>query len=444
MSFWKWSRNASSNATADGSINWAEGMAPSAVNDSARAMMAAAAKFRDDISGSLATGGTSTAYTLSSNQTFDTLAHFDKAILTIVPHTDSGAAPTLNVDGLGAKAINATSGVPVVTGALKAATPYHVIYFHATTEFILVNPFTAALLTAGIITTTMLGAAQVTYATMQNVTAGKFLGGNLTGAAAAAPTENIIPFGQCRLTKSSTSLLLSPYKGNLLTINSTAVQIPDAGVTLSTSGLSSSTLYYIYAFMNSGTMTLEASATAYATQAGTGVTIKSGDATRTLIGMARTDGSTTWQDSATQRFVRSWFNDPGVALLNSFSANRSTSSASYVEINSEIRNEFLIWAGETINVSANGETTQFATSNACHTSIGFDGATAEDTFFYADAATSSAAQGFALTLAKAGLSEGYHFVTLLGKSLSGNASTWIGSGTAGTRSTLRAFLRFGH
>jgi len=41
MSFWKWSRTAANNATADGSINWAEGQAPSTVNDSARAMMAA-------------------------------------------------------------------------------------------------------------------------------------------------------------------------------------------------------------------------------------------------------------------------------------------------------------------------------------------------------------------------------------------------------------------
>jgi hypothetical protein len=187
MSFWKWSRSASSNANADSSINWAEGMAPSAVNDSARAMMAAAAKFRDDISGSLATGGTSTAYTVSSNQTFDTLAHLDKAILTIVPHADSGAAPSLNVDGLGAKAINVISGVPVVTGALKAGTPYPVIYFNATTEFILINPFTAALLTAGIITTTMLGAAQVTYAKIQNVTNARLLGNNSGGA--AAPSE---------------------------------------------------------------------------------------------------------------------------------------------------------------------------------------------------------------------------------------------------------------
>jgi hypothetical protein len=34
MAFWKWSRTASSNAAADNTINWAEGMAPSAVNDS--------------------------------------------------------------------------------------------------------------------------------------------------------------------------------------------------------------------------------------------------------------------------------------------------------------------------------------------------------------------------------------------------------------------------
>ena len=77
MAFWKWSRTASSNATADSTINWAEGMAPSAVNDSARAMMARLAEWRDDVSGTITTGGTSTAYTVTSNQGFDTLAHLN-------------------------------------------------------------------------------------------------------------------------------------------------------------------------------------------------------------------------------------------------------------------------------------------------------------------------------------------------------------------------------
>src|SRR5438309_115085 len=43
MSLYKWSQTAANNATADSSINWQEGQAPSSVNDSGRAMMASIA-----------------------------------------------------------------------------------------------------------------------------------------------------------------------------------------------------------------------------------------------------------------------------------------------------------------------------------------------------------------------------------------------------------------
>src|SRR5689334_23574567 len=101
MTLFKWSKTANTNANADGSINWAEGQAPSTVNDSARAMMAAAAKYRDDVSGAITTGGTSTAYTVSSYQSFDTLAHLDGAMIAFAPHATNGATVTLNVDALG-------------------------------------------------------------------------------------------------------------------------------------------------------------------------------------------------------------------------------------------------------------------------------------------------------------------------------------------------------
>lgn len=64
MTLYKWSQTASADATADSTINWAEGQAPSSINDSARAMMAATAKYRDDIAGAIVTGGTATAYTV--------------------------------------------------------------------------------------------------------------------------------------------------------------------------------------------------------------------------------------------------------------------------------------------------------------------------------------------------------------------------------------------
>ena len=139
MSFWKWSRTASSNATADGTINWAEGQAPSTVNDSARAMMAAAAKYRDDISGAITTGGTSTAYTVTSYEVYDSLANMNGAMIAFTPHATSGATVTLNVDGLGAKPLRFAPGAAndLPAGALVQGTPYVATYYNATAEWIL-------------------------------------------------------------------------------------------------------------------------------------------------------------------------------------------------------------------------------------------------------------------------------------------------------------------
>ena len=123
-----WSRVAANNATADAQVNFAEGQAPSSVNDSARALMASAAGFRDDIAGAIVTTGTSTAFAVTSYQIFDTLAHMSGQIIAFTPHTTNGATVTLNVDGLGAKPLRSAPSVELLAGTIIQGTPYTALY----------------------------------------------------------------------------------------------------------------------------------------------------------------------------------------------------------------------------------------------------------------------------------------------------------------------------
>jgi microcystin-dependent protein len=144
MTFWKWSKTAANNGTADSTCPFPEGMAPAALNDGTRGMMAAAAKYRDDIAGAITTGGTSTAYTVSSNQVFDSLAHLDGAMIAFTPHTTNTAGSpnvTLNVDGLGAKSIQVNPNVELPAGFLVAGSPYVVLYSATNGVFYLHNSF---------------------------------------------------------------------------------------------------------------------------------------------------------------------------------------------------------------------------------------------------------------------------------------------------------------
>jgi microcystin-dependent protein len=128
MTLYKWSQTASADATADSTINWAEGQAPSSVNDSARAMMAATAKYRDDVAGAIVTSGTSSAYTVSSHQGFDTLAHLAGQMIAFTPHVTNTATVTLNVDGLGARPLRSSPGVALMAGTIIQGTPYAALY----------------------------------------------------------------------------------------------------------------------------------------------------------------------------------------------------------------------------------------------------------------------------------------------------------------------------
>jgi hypothetical protein len=245
---------------------------------------------------------------------------------------------------------------------------------------------------------------------------------------------------QGRLTyQSTTQIRLVPWNGNRLIINNTCQVIPSAGVNLANTGLTAATLYYIYAYMNSGTMTLEASTTAHATDTTTGVEIKSGDATRTLVGKVYMDAGTpgTFALTATKIWVISWAQKRPISGKGSFTADRTASSSSYTEPSTEIRVQFICWANDAVQVTACGGHEHNATA-VVYTSIGFDGTTAEDVYCAYQPASNGVDGPFCVSHATTSLSAtANHYATLLGQVPGGSGTgTWFGSGTAGTRSTL--------
>lgn len=187
MTWWKWSTTAATNSNADSTINWAEGQAPSSVNDSARATMAGLAKFFLDESGSLLTTGGAVNFAVTTNGVFDTLAHLNGFGLRVRFNVNSGAAPTLNVDGLGAKAIQVASGTAVGTGVIAANSIWWLTYDNSASAFILSG--VPLQIQDGTVATASIAAQAVTYAKIQNVSATSRILGRLT--AGAGVTEEL-------------------------------------------------------------------------------------------------------------------------------------------------------------------------------------------------------------------------------------------------------------
>ena len=129
-----WSKTAASNASADGAIGWAEGQAPSSVNNSARSMMAAIAKMRDDIGGQIVSTGSSNEYTLSTNQGL--AAHANGVFVTFRADKTSTGAATTTIDGLTQKNILRANGDATESGDIVSGSVYDLVYSTTASAFI--------------------------------------------------------------------------------------------------------------------------------------------------------------------------------------------------------------------------------------------------------------------------------------------------------------------
>ncbi|MDT6962897.1 hypothetical protein QTN24_15460 [Cupriavidus sp. SZY C1] len=231
--------------------------------------------------------------------------------------------------------------------------------------------------------------------------------------------------GQCRLSVvSGTQLKLSPYNGNGLIINGLPQQVPGVGVSVSNAGLAAGTLYYAYSYMNAGVMALELSSTGHSTGTA-GVEQKTGDPTRTLVGMVRTNASSQFVDSATQRFCLNWFNRRSIAATNTFNVNRSTTSTTPVELSPTERAEFLNWGDESTYVTFLASASQNTTSGSFSSSVGLDGITPAPFNMVVNVTAVNTPQNVS-AMGALTPTEGYHYLTAYGAATAGFTATWLG------------------
>lgn len=115
-SIYQWDVIAANNANADSSIDWAEGMSPANVNDSARVMMGRVKELLTDLGGSIVATGTANVIAASAQSAFTTLANGRMVSFRAI--ATNTQATTLNVNSIGAKPVlKATgSGIVALTG----------------------------------------------------------------------------------------------------------------------------------------------------------------------------------------------------------------------------------------------------------------------------------------------------------------------------------------
>lgn len=236
--------------------------------------------------------------------------------------------------------------------------------------------------------------------------------------------------GQCQWRITSTSAAgLYPCNGNQLLINGVYRTIPAAGVTI-TSAANLNGMNFVYAYWTGSAIAIERSATTYVVDTTTGLATKTGDATRTLVGMH-------WAPSVggffaynmVSKLARSWFNDSGVTLGNYYNAVTSHGATVLGEINALGRVQFLAWAGDSVAASGTASASCTVATDATNYGLGFNSVTVA---YAPDVSQSPSGLYYPHNTILSGdcATAGYYYIAHLGASATG-PTNWARLGVQG-------------
>ena len=115
-----WSTTAADNGASDPLINWQEGQARASVNNSSRSQMAAHAKNRNLLNGSIVTTGAANAQAFLSGLTYTSIPTGLRATLKIGVGLTNTGSTTLNMDGIGDVLVKTANGSDLLGGEFVA------------------------------------------------------------------------------------------------------------------------------------------------------------------------------------------------------------------------------------------------------------------------------------------------------------------------------------
>lgn len=214
--------------------------------------------------------------------------------------------------------------------------------------------------------------------------------------------------GQCRFVYvNAAECRLMPYNGNGLIINGRLYRIPAVGLPLPISAVAGAngTANYVYAKDDgSGGISLEGVTTGHSRHSD-GVEIKSGDPTRTLVGMAFKNASGQFQFDGVVPGVASWFNRySNIGRGSAYLAG--TASASPVSVAPAVNT--WVWAGEAVEFGTAGVISSDTAGIAPTLTIFLDGVAENASYGTIPVANGAIPAG--MYAVKGGLGEGFHYI----------------------------------